>query len=289
MTKGKNYLYIVCAFILGVLLTVFIMIACYSKASKYAKEYILEYGDSFKEVKILDTRENSVNLEENMKEYTFVFYVDKNCRACLNSLETISQINKIYSDKYANVVILWENEIELNYAKKKGIPIENNYKLDKAYINTVTPTCYILDSNLNIIFCGVGIEDMIKKIKQLDIPMDEIHNAVNRNIIEPIIQAENKENKKVLVYFSMIGCPDCEAAEKVINSSDIQKKYNIVTLYRDRENVPMEKQSKIDHSNLLSKLYDIVWYPSFLVIDEDDQYKQIGETSIAELKKQLLY
>ena len=44
----------------------------------------------------------------------------------------------------------------------------------------------------------------------------------------------------------------------------------------------------VDLNDIFATLYDISWYPSFLIIEDNQNYRIVGETPIDKLKEALL-
>lgn len=246
-------------------------------------EIILNYGDSFLDVPLLDWEQKNVDWEDKNQDYTFVYYLDKGCGTCVDSLTTINNICNVYKEMNVANMIVWEGKTGENYAQKNGIPIEYNYTIKDAHIGTSTPTFYILDKNMDIIFKGEMLDDMIKKISLLEISDVE---TINENYIKTL--ADTKDTRPLLVYFSMVGCPDCELVNPIIEGTGIQDAFQVLTFYRDRENVPVEKMTQVDAGDLLAYIYGVDWYPSFLILHNSGKYEIIGETDPQEIEEKLL-
>lgn len=109
-----------------------------------------------------------------------------------------------------------------------------------------------------------------------------IENA-NNYIKSQII--ENSSDKLNLIYFCMTGCPDCVAAETVLNSESIKDVFEISTIYSKNE---IDDKKYIDKYNMFLDIYGIDWYPSFLVLDKNGGYELIGKTTVENLQDVLL-
>lgn len=83
----------------------------------------------------------------------------------------------------------------------------------------------------------------------------------------------------MLIYFYMPGCSDCDAASKLFESNNVSDDYEIIYIYKyDSEN----GDYNIDKDKLFGLVYDINWYPSFIMIDKGS-YREIGETPVENL------
>lgn len=284
MSKRKMVCYMLFSFFGGVLVT-FVCIFALIKYTDYAKgtEIVLNYGDSFRNIPLLDWKQESVDLDNSSWEYTFVYYLDKGCSSCTDSLTTISHICDVYAEMNVTNMIIWEGKSGASHAEKNGIPIEYNYTMNDAYIGTATPTFYILDQDMNVIFRGETMDDMVKKISLLNISDEE---TINKTYVNSLGDAQDE--RPILVYFSMIGCPDCELVNPIVESSDIQEVFQVITFYRDRDNVPVEKMEQVDNGSLLAEIYGVDWYPSFLILQKSGEYELVGETDHQDIEEKLL-
>lgn len=286
MSKKKMMLYIILAFIGGSIITsVVVMVFLQRENYKKGDEILLEYGDSFLDMPLLDKDKRTVDVESFNQDYTFVYYLDKNCSTCVESMPTIKSICDVYEEMNVANMIIWAGEMGDKYTQKNGISIETNYTLENSYINTSTPTFYILNKEMKIIFCGKSMDDMIKKISSLDISSIDM---VNENYIKSLSDNQSQDNRPIMVYFSMIGCPDCELVNSIVHNSKIQEVFQVLTFYRDKENVPTEKKDQVDNGGLLAEIYGIDWYPSFLILHASGEYELICEMNQEELEEKLL-
>ena len=97
-----------------------------------------------------------------------------------------------------------------------------------------------------------------------------------------MIQEDN--SKTDMIYFAMEGCKDCEAANQIIDE-DITTIYNIEKIYTEND---YGSEQFVDLNDIFATLYDISWYPSFLIIEDNQNYRIVGETPIDKLKEALL-
>lgn len=71
----------------------------------------------------------------------------------------------------------------------------------------------------------------------------------------------------------MDGCPDCKQTIKSLEKNNVLCNYNMLTLYTKDSYGAKEW---VDNDDLFLEIYGIDWYPSFLIISEDN-YKFIGQ------------
>ena len=145
-----------------------------------------------------------------------------------------------------------------------------------------SPSAYIINSKGNIVFTTSDMKKIMEKIiKMEDINVQEIVLNSN-NYLKDMIQEDN--SKTDMIYFAMEGCKDCEAANQIIDE-DITTIYNIEKIYTEND---YGSEQFVDLNDIFATLYDISWYPSFLIIEDNQNYRIVGETPIDKLKEALL-
>lgn len=280
----KTFIIALIGFALGVIVS-FIALPFTVKAFEGKKEEIvIDYGDQFIDVPIKDNQGNSISLTGYSEDYTFVFYVDRFCGSCMDELRTVKQISELYKLMNVKSLVLWNGSISDNYVKKNGLE-ECSLVLEDAYIAGTTPTFFILDKDKKVIFKCNLIKDFISKLSEMNIA--DIA-TVNEKTVRPMSSQDGDDKKPIMLYFSMVGCPDCEFASKVIEENNLENEFEIITLYRDRENVPSELRAQVDNGNTLASIYKVDWYPTFLILKEDGSYEIVRRTEESELKETLL-
>ncbi len=278
----KSILLILCGLCGGVLLSAAVFLV-YNFRSK-GEEIVLAYGDNFREVNANVYGQDGEDCISQEYEYTIVYYIDKSCGSCINSLYMIDQMCNLFQTGKVNNVLLWQDEIGKKALEKTTIPAEANFCLKKAYISTSTPTYYIVERTGKIIFVGNQIKDVLDKIESLGVLPDK---NMAKHYYQAVANKKFSDQKPILVYFSMVGCKDCEAAEVVIHSDFVEEEYNLITFYRDRENVSNEMLTQVDYGGILSRIFEIKWYPSFLIIRDEEEIVHIGEMSVDEVFEKL--
>ncbi len=243
------------------------------------------FNDSFAgfEIQSLDGKVMS-ELPQN-SDHQIVFYLSDRCGTCIEMLRMIHRFESLYCSEKLDYVIYWEDVIPENLLDKNLISREKNFSLQGKYkLNSITPTYFMINSDKKLEFLANDFELIIKKILSDQINSQElmIENA-NNYIKSQII--ENTSDKLDLIYFSMTGCPDCVAAEDVLNSGPVKDAFEISTIYSKNE---LDDKKYIDKYNMFLNIYGIDWYPSFLVLDKDGEYELIGKTSVEKLQDALL-
>ena len=197
--------------------------------------------------------------------------------------ENINKLLKILivEKKYDEIEKISENkEYQKELMKKYNVKKEITYKLQKGVsVATSTPTIYIVDKEGKIQFVTDEISQMLTKLYDLQYEKEEIIRQMADNYLKEKYQSGEKP---LLVYFAMDGCSDCEAANPIIEGEKIQDKYQVVTIYREKD----KGKEIIDTYSLLKRVYEITWYPSFVILDKETRI--IGETPLQELETLLL-
>ncbi|PWJ49769.1 thioredoxin family protein [Faecalicatena contorta] len=242
-------------------------------------EVFLQYGDSFSSVSCVALN-NEKEKKNSAQKYKIVFYIDPYCESCIKSFTVAERMSSILSEDIS-VNILWRQRPSTNIEKKAGVPSDNQYVLDNIKLSNPYPTYFILDDKDEIVLMTDNVEKVMKKILSFeDISKEHIIDRTNSYLS---VKVEGN-NKPILIYFAMEGCPDCEKAEEMLWDNHIQEKYNILTVYTEES---YGEHEYVDVSNVFGIIYDIEWYPSFLIL-EQDEYKFVGENTLEDLKQILL-
>ncbi len=248
---------------------------------------VLKNNDNLRNYKLIDYNGNSVNLNVS-KPHSIVYYLDKDCGNCLESLSVVDTMTQVLPPELFDIIVIWNLKARTGFAESMGVKKENIYISNNIRLSSSTPTFFILDSQGRINFTSVTWEDLVKRVLEYE----DTNLARLQKNADAFLQEKYSSEKKdgelpFLIYFAMEGCADCAAAEPIVYSSDLVDKYNILTLYRDRENVPSELNEFIDKKDFLATIYDVSWYPSFRIISSN-QTLDIGEVPLSELKEMLL-
>lgn len=252
------------------------------KSSEPAKKVYLEFGDTFSGVEMTDVNGKMIDDLESSERYTVVMYLSSSCSSCIESLSDFNRFSQIFG-RGLNYVILWYDEIPTHSLEKLSIDESVNYSLmQETKISTSTPTYFILDKDNVIVFRDVDRANMIEKLIELELVSRKtlIENS-NKYIIDNYFGSDSTTNK--IVYFYMPGCQDCEKADTILSSSSVLEEYKCVYIYK----YDTTDSSKIvDKDKLFVDVYDIDWYPSFLVLT-DNAYRIIGEVPSENLIEEL--
>lgn len=252
---------------------------------KQAELLDFTFNDSFAGFEIQSLDGNVMSELPKNSDYQIVFYLSDRCGTCIEMLRMIHRFESLFCSEKLDYVICWENAIPENLLDKNLINREKNFSLQGKYkLSSVTPTYFMINSDRKLEFSANDFELIIKKIVSDQINSQElmIENA-NNYIKSQII--ENTSDKLNLIYFSMTGCPDCVAADDVLNSNPIKDVFEISTIYSKNE---MDDKKYIDKYNMFLNIYGIDWYPSFLVLNKNGKYELIGKTAVESLQDALL-
>ena len=242
---------------------------------------LLSYGDDINKMDINKFDKTKATLLPSDTKYLLVIYLDSKCGSCYKQLETFERYEELLK-KQIEVALLWGNGIPNQNYEKYGIKESNVFYLDGNKTLSESPSAYIINSKGNIVFTTSDMKKIMEKIiKMEDINVQEIVLNSN-NYLKDMIQEDN--SKTDMIYFAMEGCKDCEAANQIIDE-DITTIYNIEKIYTEND---YGSEQFVDLNDIFATLYDISWYPSFLIIEDNQNYRIVGETPIDKLKEALL-
>lgn len=244
----------------------------------------LEYGDQFDDIDLFNMAGERCKLNIESQKYSIVFYLSNSCNSCKRQLLAVKNLLGIVNKSEIKVNIVWDKEIEYSQLKKYGIDRENCYSLKGTKLNTSVPAVYILDDKNRIVFITTEPESFAKKFFGMD--------GIDKNKMQ--IQAinylknlsKNKNSKKrTVIYFGMDGCSDCEEVDNaVLNEQEVKDKVDLIRIY---DSDAYGKYENIDVDSIFLELFNIEWYPSFLII-HNNEFELIEEVLIDDLKGLLI-
>lgn len=233
-----------------------------------------EYGDQF-EVPLFDSAGNEVPLPAVPK---LLIYTSASCGTCITLLSQTQPLFEIFGSEYFQVFNIWLDDIPTDMIEMRNIPLSRNLSSYGVHIGGMTPTMYLVDENNMVIFRDYDMNRVVEKIFDLDyLPEGYLRQQADRYLISRL---DTVDNKTPLLYFTMTGCPDCEAADNIINDNpDIEDRFSITKLYRYNE---MNPENWTDHFKFFVRIYHINWYPSFMVFEDGASrlYTEIPENAI---------
>ncbi len=241
----------------------------------------LRYGDSFDQISVVDAegKETTLKCEEN----NILFYLSASCTSCGEVLRFADRLQKVFKEECLNIMFLWSDSIPLSLVEEYNIEVENCYRVgDKTVINTPTPTAYILDNQGNIVYYNSDIKMAIEKIYMQTIETYNNEEQLRLNANKYLMEEYEISNfqKQQVIYFCMEGCPDCEAADIVLSNDNEKEKRNVYYLYKYDDTDPSHFK---DDFALFRLVYGIEWYPSFVILESEEEYRIVGEVPVETL------
>lgn len=244
-----------------------------------AKNVDIRAGDKINMVEIYNEASEKLEKLFDNRHYTVLFYTSAGCTGCKQVLDNYDKLNSIFGKKL-NFAVLWVDSIPENAAE--NYKINNNLTLQGAYrLASSTPTMLVLDGDDNVVFTTTDLASLTEKL--LDISdKDEIRVNAQKYIISRYSQ--NLNNNRQIIYFSMQGCPDCAAADEIIENSSGLANYEITRIYSKSAT---DENLLIDSFGIFAQIFDIEWYPSFFVT-YDNQAVFVGECPTEQIEEKLL-
>lgn len=135
----KKRLLIVLSSFASIVIMVFVAFCIYTNYF-YAKSVDLSYGDVFPKINIYNYNGVKTDFSKFTSKYKVIFYLSNHCQACLNDLEAINRIMKLYNSNDFEFIILWEGAVSENGVNKSAIDTEKNYSLkNQVKLSALTP------------------------------------------------------------------------------------------------------------------------------------------------------
>lgn len=265
--------------IICIILLCICVVGCQKQSYEKREKIIVGYGDDFSEIPLFNV-ENKEEYLKSSKKYRLVFVMDPLCGACKKQLQIINNF-RIFYEPYLDVSIVWENSVvEDGILEQYNIPKYINYLLGIDGISITTPTVLIVGKDNKVCFESADMESIALKLNTLEGVSIEM---VRRNVCN-YFNKINPTDKRSLIYFALQGCSDCEKADKIIDK-DIEEKYDVMKIY---DNASYGEEEYVDIDNIYQAIFNIDWYPSFLILEGDNEYQLVGKTDVQKLKNTLL-
>ena len=246
-----------------------------NEKKEYSEEILLEYGDKFPLDKFKKLEKDN---KENEDIYNIILYVDPYCDSCIENYIVVERMYKILSKEKIGVKIIWKQKPKEKAIDNIDVPKENQYMVRNTNLLNEYPLFFITDKNSKVLMMTDNISKVMKKILELEeINRDKISESSNI-YLEGLI--DNPDRKKPsLIYFAMEGCPDCESAMEILTKNSILDHYNIQTIYTKDS---YGEKEFVDSGDFFMSIYGIDWYPSFLILKENEHIF-IGQKTEQEL------
>lgn len=236
-----------------------------SNSNKSAQRISLSYNKHFPRIKVSNVKGRSVNVESIFSEHKtkIVFYISSKCESCNKIMDSILMYKHLLgTDKY-QYVILMSDSINVDNYKQYGIKNNEIYALSNSKINMGTPCIIMLDNKDTISFISDKAENLIKRIIATD-GRENLVKKANQFFEE---KATGYKGKPVMVYFRMEGCPDCKAVTGILHEKEIENKFRRIDIY---SNESYGEHKNVDVNEIFCTIYNIDWYPSFVLIRNND-------------------
>ena len=249
------------------ILTVILIVVClaYFLRDNSVDAYI-EYKDNIEYLDIFDKENNLYELKKDDKYKVLIFLSDR-CSTCIDALPTIEKLNEIVcKNQNIDLYLLWRNKIPTTKLKKHNL-VDCSFSLKNVYIASNYESCFVVDNENVVVFLDNNLNNLMGVISGLNI-LDKNKLKDNSNTYIKNKYFKNDNGKLDLVCFSIANCNGCVTALSILNSSNsISEKYNFEYITDVKSNQPQFKKDNID---IFKYVYDIQWYPTFLIFNNKD-------------------
>lgn len=246
------------------------------------KQNYIEYNDNVSDLAFFDAAGQESRFDK--ETYKIVVYLSGDCGTCVDALPVLNEINQIYcKDEVIKMYLLWEDRIPKNKVEENKL-LDNSFSLNNVSISSSLDTVFVLNEKNEVIFVDSnGYENVLKFLNDKGTVNNETLVQNSNNFI--ISEFSEQNDLPDLVYFGMPGCPDCKEADEIIMSQEIQDRFDVTRIERDK-NAAVD--DIVDKLGIFKEIYKIDWYPSFLIIDNSGNYILIGKTEPENLKQTIL-
>lgn len=244
----------------------------------------VHYGDMAEQIPVRHAGEQEITTLPYGQEVTLVVYLSEACKTCLDSLAEYERISGILGQEDISYVFLFSDRIPASIAEQYGVSLEQCYTVDSSVeLALSTPTWMYLNSDGMIEMLHTDGELVLEKIlKSGYIAEQQLQGNAQNYLMEHF--SDTNGEKPVLFYFSMQGCKDCAAADEMIEEQGLEEQFEIIRIYTEQD----PGQNLIsDQFQLFRRVYDLNWYPSFLLV-RDEKAELIVEQSLEALQERLL-
>ncbi|MBD5467914.1 MAG: hypothetical protein HDR21_07165 [Lachnospiraceae bacterium] len=244
----------------------------------------VRYGDTIEQIPVRQAGGQEVVTLPYGQPVTLVVYLSEACKTCVDSLAEYERISGILGQENISYLFLFSDRIPASIAERYGVPLEQCYTVDDSVeLALSTPTWIYLNSDGRIEMVNSDDELVLEKILKSGYVSSEQLQENARNYLTGHY-ADADDGRPVLFYFSMQGCMDCAAADEMIAEQKLEEQFEIIRVYTDES----DDQGLItDRMQLFRRVFDINWYPSFLLVREGHA-ELIVEYSLEALQESLL-
>lgn len=266
--------------IMSIFIGLFSLFGCAKDIKSDKEKVIIRFGEKLESDNIKNQKGEQL-LDKKSKK--IVLYLDKNCGACYEHMETVEIMDKIFSEFDIDVAIIWKDGIDENKLSKYDTAKGLSYTAIDVDVQNNFPTYFILDEYNKVEFITDDFGKFVEKIVGNFKDKKELLIKSSNEYLSKTLFKENSDKSRLIV-FSLKGCKDCENAEYLLSDEKIREKYDIEKLYTQDS---LGEEKYIDYDNIFLNIYDIDWYPSYLIIDKDKWYKVIRQMNTSEVKSNI--
>ena len=214
----------------------------------------------------------SINDDYLTKDVNLVVYLSSTCQTCIQTEKSMRKLSAIFED-FVDVLLVFKDEAIYD-TTLPYIMVTSEQHVAEQY-----PYFFVVDSNRHIILATSDGQLVVDQIFEriLAEPLSLEKYAIN------YLHNQYANEKDVLIYFAMTGCPDCEMADKIlIESDEINEKYTIMRIYRYNET---DETKETDKFKILQKALNINWYPTFVKLYSNGQHEIVRKVQFDQLEK----
>lgn len=228
-----------------ILITIITMITTIS--CNKDQSIIFKQGDNLSGYTVLDESNQQVKFEEIIDKPTLLIFAWDKCGDCITEFSSYELLSAFYNTEDFQVVYVWEKNLSNNLS----LPQDKMYYLkDRKTYTEWVPTYMLIDSNLDITYMTISLEEMF-------------------NIIKGKYQGnKNGLNNLLLNNSILLGLERCSSCKKEIESAtDVDFTYYLHET-TDMENYKDDDYIKNDPYGILSEVLDIDTYPMWIYSDD---------------------
>lgn len=244
----------------------------------------LRYGDTVEQIPVRSADGQELTVLPYGQTVTLVIYLSEACKTCVDSLAAYERISGVLGQENISYVFLFSDRIPASIVERYGVSLDQCYTVDDSVeLALSTPTWMYLNSDGKIEMIHSDDELVLEKVlKSGFVTNGQLWENAQSYLMEHY--ADVNDERPTLFYFSMQGCMDCAAADEMIEEQKLDEQFEIIRVYTEDTD---EQDLIMDQMQLFRRVFDINWYPSFLLVRED-RTELIVEYSLEDLQDKLL-
>lgn len=244
----------------------------------------VRYGDSVDQIPARRADGQEMTVLPYGETVTLVVYLSEACKTCVDSLAEYERIAGILGQENISYLFLFSDRIPASIVEQYGVSLDQCYTVDSSVeLALSTPTWMYLNSDGMIEMIHSDEELILEKILKSGFATSgQLWENAQSYLTDHY--ADANDERPELFYFSMQGCMDCAAADEMITEQKLDEQFEIIRVYTEDADEP---GLITDQMQLFRRVFDINWYPSFLLVREDHA-ELIVEYSLEELQEKLL-